>query len=87
VLGSDIVEKEFIMKNKEFSERLNQELDNMDLPQQTEERVDTFAKLIKIPRFQASIILNGQIPTDTFLLQKIADELEVSVEWLLGKEE
>jgi len=75
------------MSNKQFSERLNQELDNMGAPQKAEERVDAFAKLIQIPRFQASIILNGQIPTDTFLLEKIADELEVSVEWLLGKEE
>lgn len=75
------------MSNKRFSERLNQELDNMEVPQQSDERVEAFSKLIKIPRFQASSILNGQVPTDTVLIKKIANELEVNVDWLLGRDE
>ena len=63
------------MSNKQFSERLNQELDNMDVPKYTDERIEAFAKLIKIPRFQAEAILNGHIPTDKTLLNQIAMEL------------
>ena len=41
------------MVNKQFSERLNKELDEMGVPQRNEERVEVFAKLIKVPRFKA----------------------------------
>ena len=73
------------MGNKQFSERLNQELDKMDVPAHSNERIEAFAKLVKIPRFQAEAILNGQIPTDETLLNQIALELEVSGDWLVGK--
>ncbi len=74
------------MGNKQFSERLNQELDKIDVPKPTEERIDAFSKLIKIPRFKAEAILNGQVPFDAALLAKIAQELEVNSDWLVGKE-
>jgi hypothetical protein len=74
------------MFNKQFSDRLNQELDKMELPKPLEERIDAFSKLIHVPRFKAEIILNGHIPTEEETLNKIIDELEVSREWLLGKE-
>lgn len=74
------------MSNKQFSERLHQELDKMDVPKHYDERVEAFAKLVKVPRFQAETILNGQIPTDDDLINRIALELEVDRDWLFGKD-
>jgi hypothetical protein len=73
------------MNNKQFSERLNQELDEIGVPERCDERVEVFAKLIKIHRFQAEAILNGNTKLDAPLLKLLADELEVSADWLLGK--
>lgn len=75
------------MGNKQFSERLHQELDKMDVPQHSDERIEAFSKLLRIPRFQAETILNGHIPHDEALLHHIALELEVNLDWLLGKDE
>lgn len=72
------------MINRYFSERLNQELDNIDFPQLIEDRIEAFSKLINIPRFQAEAILKGYVPSDELILQKIADELEIDRDWLLG---
>ncbi|KTC83832.1 hypothetical protein Lbru_1655 [Legionella brunensis] len=47
------------------------------------ERVQVCSKLFKLPKFKAEAILNGMI-IDSNSMQKIADELEVSVDWLLG---
>lgn len=74
------------MTNRFFLERLNSELDHIDFPQLLDERLDAFSKLMNIPRFQAETILSGHVPADEQLLQKIADELEVDVDWLVGKD-
>ena len=73
------------MANKAFSERLNQELDNLGLPPHESERIGAFAKLIKVPRFKAESILHGELLPNPEELARIATELEVSVEWLIGK--
>ncbi|WP_133128911.1 hypothetical protein [Legionella nagasakiensis] len=73
------------MSNKQFSERLNKELDDIGVPQENHERVEVFAKLIKIPRFKAEAILNGNINLEAPLLNLLAEELEVSADWLLGR--
>ena len=73
------------MSNKQFSERLNKELDDIGVPQRNNERVEVFAKLIKIPRFKAEAILNGQTQPEAPLLDILAIELEVNPDWLLGK--
>jgi len=73
------------MSNKQFSERLNNELDDIGVPQRSDERVEVFAKLIKVPRFKAEAILNGNTTIEAPLLDLLADELEVSADWLLGK--
>lgn len=75
------------MSNKQFAERLNRELDNIDAPHLLSERVNAFAKLLHIPKFQAEAILNGNMVPDTALLRVLADELDVNGEWLLGKSE
>lgn len=73
------------MSNKQFSERLNKELDEIGVPPKTDERIEVFAKLIHVPRFKAEAILNGYTTLDAPLLNIIANELEVSADWLLGK--
>lgn len=75
------------MHQKTFAGRLQQELDAIDFPIKHDERVEAFAKLVKIPKFKAEMLLNGNIQPDSALLQLIADELEVSPEWLTGQRE
>jgi hypothetical protein len=80
------------MSNKQFSNRLNQELDSIGVPFPNDERVEAFLKLInkpksikKVARFQAEAFLNGiAIPNGT-ILDAIAEELEVNPDWLIGK--
>ncbi len=73
------------MSNRVFSERLHKELDAIGVPERICERVEAFSKLIKIPRFKAEAILNGNLLPDEEHLTLLAIELEVSVDWLLGK--
>jgi hypothetical protein len=72
------------MTNKVFSERLNHELNSIGMPERIDERIVTFSKVFKMPRYKSEAILNGNVLPDTELLQKLAIELEVSTAWLLG---
>lgn len=72
------------MPHKQFAERLNRELDNIGVPMQGDERIDAFAKLVKIPKFKAQAILNGISMPNQELLEIIASELELNPEWLTG---
>ena len=74
------------MANRQFCERLNKELDDIGLPQNSMERVDALAKLLKIRKFQAELLLNGSKKPSDPLISTLADELEVNAEWLLGTE-
>lgn len=74
------------MSNKKFAERLNKALDDIGVPERNDERVETFSKLIKVPRFKADAILNGTMPLDAHLLELLTQELEVTEAWLLGEE-
>ena len=74
-----------LMSNKQFSERLNKELDDMGMPVRCDERVEVFAKLLKVPRFKAEALLNGNTNPEAHVLKMLADELEVNAEWLLGR--
>ncbi|KTD21044.1 hypothetical protein [Legionella londiniensis] len=73
------------MGNKQFAERLNKELDDMGVPQRRDERIEIFSKLIKVPRYKAEAILNGYTNLEPALLDQLAEELEVSPQWLLGQ--
>jgi hypothetical protein len=75
------------MSNKQFAEKLNKELDSMGVPTITEERVEAFSKLLKVPKFKAEAFLNGVYMPDEDLLETLAHELEVNPDWLLGKSE
>jgi len=72
------------MSHKKFAERLNKTLDEIELPTQHDERVDSFAKLLKIPRFKADALLTGALWPDPQLLDLLINELEVAKDWLLG---
>jgi len=72
------------MLNKRFSERLNKELDEIGVPQNNNERVEVFSKLLKVPRFKADALLNGHTKESDPLIDALANELEVNAEWLLG---
>lgn len=73
------------MSNKQFAERLNRELDNIDAPHPLNERVNAFAKLLHIPKFQAEALLNGNTVPNATLLDVLSEELDVSGDWLLGR--
>lgn len=73
------------MLNKRFSERLNKELDNIGVPESSAERIEVLSKLVKIPRFKAEALLCGATNPDIDLLNTLAQEFEVSADWLVGK--
>ena len=73
------------MPNKRFSERLNKELDSIGVPEMTGERIEVLSRLLRIPKFKAETLLNGLITPDPKLLHALAEELEVTEDWLLGK--
>lgn len=75
------------MSNKRFAERLSRELDGIGAPARIEERIEVFAKLLKIPKFKAEALLNGISIPEEPLLKLLANELEVNPEWLVGKSE
>lgn len=74
------------MIHKLFSERLNQELDNIELPKATNDRIEALSKLLKIPRFKAEAFLSGQMLPDEETFETIIEELEVDKSWLLGED-
>ena len=78
---------ETAMSNRQFSERLNKALDDIGVPERLNEREEAFAKLIKVARFKAGAILNGNMAMDDPMLTLIAEELEVKVDWLMGNDE
>lgn len=73
------------MLNKRFSERLNKELDNIGVPESNVERIEVLSKLVKIPKYKAEALLNGATNPDEALLNTLAQEFEVSADWLVGK--
>lgn len=75
------------MIHKLFAERLNQELDNIELPKALNDRVEALSKLLKIPKFKAEAFLTGQMLPDAETFQTLTQELEVDKSWLLGEDE
>lgn len=72
------------MSNKKLTERLNKELDALGVPDLMHERVQACSKLFEMPKFKIEALLYGVVAVDANAIGKIADELEVSKEWLLG---
>lgn len=74
-----------MMANRLFSERLNEGLDDIGMPQLADERIETFSKFVHLPKFKAQAVLNGNEIPNQEALNFLSDQLEVSVDWLLGK--
>ncbi len=74
------------MAYKLFAERLNQELDKMDVPSHHSERTAVLAKLIHVPRFKAQAYLDGIYLPNEEILSTLCQELEVDLDWMLGRE-
>ena len=72
--------------NRLFAERLNAELDSIGFPSLHLERVEALSKLLHLPKFKAEALLQGAFTPDPNLLDLLADEFEVSVSWLMGKD-
>lgn len=62
---------------KLFAEKLNQLLDDLDVPDNMRERSAILSKMLDIPKQQAWTLLEGQQYPNQALLEKIANELEV----------
>lgn len=69
---------------KHFADRLNQCLDDTGAPTSLRERSTILSRMLDIPKHQAWILLEGQQLPDTALLEKIAKEFEVEINWLIG---
>ena len=75
------------MSIKPFKDKLEKELNILGSPTQIEERKKAFAKVFRLSKHTASSILNGLVFPDRKTLEKLASEMDVSVEWLLGESE
>ncbi|CAM2920748.1 Uncharacterised protein [Legionella steigerwaltii] len=71
------------MSNKKLTERLNYELDELGVPELMTERVQACSKMFQLPKFKIEALLYG-VALDDNTMQRIADELEVSTDWLFG---
>lgn len=71
------------MNITERCERLEKELDAIGLPKNNQERIASLAKLLRIQPFKAEAVLKGHL-NNPEIVTKLAHELEVSEEWLLG---
>ncbi len=78
-------QEEINMSNKKLTERLNYELDELGVPALMTERVQVCSKLFELPKYKIEALLYGVVALDAPSMHKIADELEVSFDWLFGQ--
>jgi len=69
--------------SKHFAEKLNYCLDETGAPAKFRDRVAVFSKMLDLPKQQAWNLLDGQLIPDVDLLNRISQEFEVDVKWLL----
>lgn len=72
------------MTNRKLTERLNAELDSIGMPEHMTERVQACSKMFHVPRFKVEAMLFGRANIDSTVVNKVASELDVSADWLLG---
>jgi hypothetical protein len=73
------------MNSKVFSERFNQQLILMDLPEDSSEKIKAVSKVFDISRHLANAIILGHMLPPEADLDRIAETLEVCPLWLSGK--
>lgn len=72
-----------IGKTKHFATRLNKCLDELGVPTDTRDRTIILSKMLKITRQQSRMLIDGYQLPDDYLLNQIAQELEVESNWLV----
>jgi len=72
------------MSNKKLTERLNNELDSLGVPEMILQRVQACSKMFKLPKYKVEALLYGMNSFDSDTIEKIASELDVNKDWLLG---
>lgn len=70
---------------KQFAEKLNKCLDDTDAPKNIRERSVILSKMLDISKQQAFSLLEGHVLPNDDIIQQIADEFEVDVNWLSGE--
>jgi hypothetical protein len=73
------------MTKKDFSIKLNEELDMMGFPMGDHERIHALSKVLRIKPFQAACILHGDMLPNKEIINKISTELQINTQWLLDK--
>lgn len=59
---------------------INKSLDEMDIPSNPRERAIILSKMLDITKQQAWSLLDGALPDDPLILQKLSSELEIDLE-------
>ena len=72
------------MNIKVFSQRFNRELTSMGLPEDLTEKTKAIAKVFSVTRHMANAMIFGHLIPPEEQLNKIAEILDVSPEWLNG---
>jgi hypothetical protein len=73
------------MLKKDFSFKLNEELDLLGFPLEDHERISALSKVLGIKRFEAASILHGEMLPNDELIDKITTELQINMQWLIDK--
>jgi hypothetical protein len=73
------------MFKKDFSFKLNEELDLLGFPIEDLERISALSKVLGIKRFEAASILHGEMLPNPELMNKLTTELQINMQWLIDK--
>lgn len=72
------------MTSQTFALRLNTLLDRFQFPQDSFDREMTFSEYFRMPQTKAKMILTGMFLPRISIIEKIAEELYIDVEELVG---
>lgn len=72
------------MTSQTFAQRLNTILDRFDFPQSSQDREITFCEYFHMPQTKAKMILTGMFLPRLSIIEKIAEELFIDTEELIG---
>ncbi|MES2204314.1 MAG: hypothetical protein V4496_03750 [Pseudomonadota bacterium] len=72
------------MTSQTFALRLNTLLDRFNFPQSSEDREITFSEYFHMPQTKAKMILTGMFLPRLSIIEKMAEELFIDVEELVG---
>lgn len=72
------------MTSQTFALRLNTLLDRFNFPQSGEDREITFSEYFHMPQTKAKMILTGMFLPKISIIEKIAEELFIDIEELVG---